>query len=129
MASAVKGRTAVVRPPSHSKWRISTIGCRSRDVAAIGPYTANAWTLLIALIVSTGISAYVYLRVIGVVFKKPAGETAKVVRIAGAQDNPLSLSTPAVRFGVLAVLVIALVGILWLGILPAGVMDLLKVGF
>jgi NADH-quinone oxidoreductase subunit N len=98
-------------------------------VAAIGPYTANAWTLLIALIVSTGISAYVYLRVIGVVFKKPAGEAAKVARIAGAQDNPLSLSTPAVRFGVLAVLVIAIVGILWLGILPAGVMDLLKVGF
>jgi NADH-quinone oxidoreductase subunit N len=98
-------------------------------VMAIPTAPANAWTLLIALFVSTGISAYVYLKVIGIVFKKPA-EGAEVgrARMAGAEGD-LALSAPAVRYGILAVLVIAVAGTLWLGILPGGVMDLLKIAF
>jgi NADH-quinone oxidoreductase subunit N len=98
-------------------------------VGAITTVPVNAWTLLIALMVSTGISAYVYLRVIGIVFKKPAdGAVAEKARMAGAQDD-LVLAPVAVRFGIVAVLVIAVVGTLWLGILPGGVMELLKITF
>jgi len=92
-------------------------------VAAIPTATANAWTLLIALIVSTGISAYVYLRVVGTVFKKGDSSESRV-RMAGA-EGALALSPAAVRFGVVTVLVIAVAGTLVLGILPGPVMQLL----
>jgi NADH-quinone oxidoreductase subunit N len=96
-------------------------------VNAVPTVPVNAWTLLIALIVSTGISAYVYLRVIGTVFRKPAAETAaRQARMAGAQEE-LPLSPAATRYGVLAVLVIALVGTLWLGLLPGSALALLQV--
>ncbi|HYF95448.1 MAG TPA: NADH-quinone oxidoreductase subunit N [Symbiobacteriaceae bacterium] len=94
-------------------------------VGAVETAPANAWTLLIALIVSTGISAFVYLRVISTVFKKGAAAPEKV-RMAGAQDG-LSLAPGAVRFGILLVLVIAALGTLALGILPGPVMELLTV--
>ncbi|HYF80449.1 MAG TPA: NADH-quinone oxidoreductase subunit N [Symbiobacteriaceae bacterium] len=94
---------------------------------AIGTAPAVAWTLLIALFVSTGISAYVYLRVISTVFAKGA-EAKAPARMAGAEDD-LSLAPGAVRFGIVAVLVIAVLGNLWLGVLPGGVMDLLQIVF
>lgn len=92
--------------------------------AAVG---ANAWMLLIALMVSTGISAYVYLRVIGVCFRKPVSASAaeRRARMAGAQAD-LSMSSGAVRFALISVLVIAAVGTLWLGVVPGGVISLLQ---
>ncbi|HWI62132.1 MAG TPA: NADH-quinone oxidoreductase subunit N [Symbiobacteriaceae bacterium] len=96
-------------------------------VTAIPTVPANAWTLLVALIVSTGISAYVYLRVISNVFSKTAAGAAKA-RMAGAEDE-LSLGQGAVRFGIVAVLVLSVVGTLVLGILPGPAMDLLKIVF
>ncbi len=45
-------------------------------VGAAATMPANSWTLLVGLIVSTGISAYVYLRVIGTMLKKSAREAA-----------------------------------------------------
>ena len=98
-------------------------------VGAIATVPTNAWVLLIALMVSTGISAYVYLRVIGVCFKKPAEGALPKARMMGAQGDDLALSSGAVRFGVLTVLVIALVGTLVMGVLPGPVVDLLKVTF
>ena len=95
-------------------------------VGAIGIAPVNAWILLIALFVSTGISAYVYLRVIGTVFSKSAAKG--VARMAGAEDE-LSLAPGAVRFGILAVLVLSVLGTLWLGLVPGSAMELLKIVF
>lgn len=95
--------------------------------AAVGAVTVapvNAWILLIALIVSTGISAYVYLRVIGTVFSKSGGSASRA-RMAGAETE-LTLGQGAVRFGILAVLVLSVVGTLVLGILPGPVMQMLS---
>jgi NADH-quinone oxidoreductase subunit N len=91
---------------------------------------ADAWLLLTALIVSTGISAYVYLRVIGVLIKKPATMEAveshgKAVMAGGEPD--LSLAPSVVHYGMYTVMAIAVAGTLWLGILPGTAINLLKV--
>lgn len=92
--------------------------------AAVG---AGAWILLGGLVLSTGISAYVYLRVIGTLFKQPAeqGRAPKAIMAGGQEEE--GLSPAAVRYGAVAVLAIAIVGILWLGILPGAVIDFLQV--
>ncbi|MGE5674234.1 MAG: NADH-quinone oxidoreductase subunit N, partial [Mycobacterium leprae] len=92
-----------------------TGGFVGKFLLAIAAVHNSAWVVLGALIVSTGISAFVYLRVIGTVFKNT--EAAKKPRMAGAVDD-LALAPKAVRYGLIAVLVIALLGTLWLGILP-----------
>jgi NADH-quinone oxidoreductase subunit N len=98
-------------------------------VKGIGTFTTNAWIVLIGLMVSTGISAYVYLKVIGTVFKKPAeGVSEAKARMAGAEGD-LSFAPGTVRTGVLAVLIISVIGVLALGILPGPVVDLLKITF
>jgi NADH-quinone oxidoreductase subunit N len=82
--------------------------------AAVG---ASDWILLSALFVSTGISAYVYLKVIGLLFK-PAAEADGKHRplMAGGQGG---LSPSVVRYGLLVVLGVSLVGMFWLGLLPS----------
>ncbi len=93
-------------------------------VAGISAGPLNAWLVLIGLFVSSGISAYVYLRVIGAMFKKPAEEPAALM--AGAEEGPLAFSKETVTYAVEAVLVIAVVGTIWLGLFPGGVVSLLS---
>lgn len=96
-------------------------------VKMIPVFTTNAWIVLIGLMVSTGISAYVYLKVIGLVFKKPAeGAVEHRARMAGAEEE-LALAPGTVRFGVLAVLIISVVGVLLLGVLPGPIMSFLHI--
>lgn len=88
---------------------------------------SDSWLLLGALVLSTGISAYVYLRVIGTMFREGAQIKVRPV-MAGAQGvEEVTFSPEVTRFGALAVLVIALVGLLWLGVLPGGAMEWLRV--
>ncbi|HEY8346379.1 MAG TPA: NADH-quinone oxidoreductase subunit N [Symbiobacteriaceae bacterium] len=91
--------------------------------AALG---ANAWLLLIALIVSTGISAYVYLRVVGATIQKPAqaAATARAV-MAGAQED-LAFSPGVVRAALYAVLAISVIGTVWMGVLPGSFLSLMQ---
>ncbi|HEY3363436.1 MAG TPA: NADH-quinone oxidoreductase subunit N [Symbiobacteriaceae bacterium] len=90
--------------------------------AAVG---SGSWILLGALVLSTGISAYVYLRVVGALIKKQPEHARKVM--AGAEVGALELPAGTVRAGILAVLVIALVGLLLLGVVPGPVLEFLKV--
>ena len=96
-------------------------------VGAASSLAVNSWILLIGLIVSTGISAYVYLRVIGTLFQKPAAEASARKIMAGAEETGLALSPGTIRAGLWAVIVIALIGTLVLGILPGPALGLLKV--
>lgn len=90
--------------------------------AAVG---ADAWLLLGALMLSTGVSAYVYLRVIGTMFRQVEETGVKRGLMAGAAEREVMLSPEVVRFAILAVLVIALVGTVVTGILPGPVLELL----
>lgn len=94
--------------------------------AAVG---SGSWLLLTALIVSTGISAYIYLRVIGTLIKKPAlavvaGSGRKPV-MAGGQPE-LELSPTAVHYGMYVAIVLAVLGSVWLGVLPGSATGLLR---
>jgi NADH-quinone oxidoreductase subunit N len=90
----------------------------------LAPFTV--WTLLIALMLSTGISAYVYLRVVSTMFRKPADVTsARQAVMAGGQDQPFALSNETVRYALEGILVVAVVATLYLGILPNGFINLL----
>lgn len=88
----------------------------------------NAWLLLIGLFVSTGISAYVYLRVVGTMFRRPAAEGGHAL-MAGAESGADPVMNPGREYAVTAVMAVALVGTLWLGLLPGGIVELLKVSF
>lgn len=83
-------------------------------VAALEGGGTIAWTVLVALMVSTGISAYAYLRVIGSLFKK---NEAAVPGIAKVEELTLAPSTQKVAIA--AVIVISLVGTLVLGLFPS----------
>ncbi len=105
-----------------------TGGFIGKFLLAKAAVTANAWILLTALILSTGISAYVYLRVIGTMFKQTEAQAkAESATMAGAEAPELALSPEAVRYGLLAVLVISVAGTLWLGVLPGSALKLLTV--
>jgi len=97
-------------------------------VGAAGTMPANSWILLIGLIVSTGISAYVYLRVIGTMFKKSAQAAPVRREMAGASEESLPLSQTTVQYGAMAVIVIAVIGTLWLGLLPGLPLSALRIG-
>ncbi|MFZ5825285.1 MAG: NADH-quinone oxidoreductase subunit N, partial [Bacillota bacterium] len=88
---------------------------------AMAAVNGGAWIVLTGLMLSTGISAYVYLRVIGIAFKKVEGKGEKAA-MAGAQ----SVYSPAVT-SAKVVLAIAVVGTLLLGLLPGPVADLMRV--
>jgi NADH-quinone oxidoreductase subunit N len=96
--------------------------------AAVG---SSSWLLLTALVVSTGISAYVYLRVIGAMIRKPELASVASVRrkavMAGGQPEALELSPSAVHYGMYVVILLAVVGSVWLGVLPGGAGALLRV--
>lgn len=97
-------------------------------VGALPTVPANAWIVLIGLLLSTGISAYVYLRVVGIMFRQAAGEAgSRRAAMAGAQEAGLALPQSAVRLLILAVLAVAVLGTLWLGVLPEVGVRLLSV--
>jgi NADH-quinone oxidoreductase subunit N len=88
-------------------------------VAALEGGGTIAWTVLVALIVSTGISAYAYLRVIGALFKKNEGEVPAIAKV-----EELTLAPSVTKFAIAAVVVIGVVGTLVLGIAPGLVQGL-----
>jgi len=91
---------------------------------AIAAVKGGAWLVLTGLILSTGISAYVYLRVIGAAFRKAEEVPLKHAAIAGGQPG----YEPA-RFAAWVALFIAFIGTLWLGVVPGPVTELLTVAF
>jgi len=92
--------------------------------AAVG---ANAWLLLVGLILSTAISAYVYLRVVGQTIQKQAEAVEERQAVmAGGQEEEVGFSPAVVQFALYLVLAVAVVGTLWLGVFPGGVVELLK---
>lgn len=97
-------------------------------VDALPTMSLNAWLVLIGLFVSTGISAYVYLRVVGTMFKRPAAEGGHTM-MARAESGATPVPGAGNEYAITAVLAVALVGTLWLGLLPGGILELLTVKF
>lgn len=79
---------------------------------------SESWMLLAGLILSTAISAMVYLKVIGTLFQKAGAETAAEQVAASAEGEALSLAPSTVRTVLIAVVVVAAVGTVLLGVLP-----------
>lgn len=79
----------------------------------------EAWLLLGALIVSTAISAAVYLKVVGTVFRKDAKLPAAEAPVT--DEDALLLSPGTIRTALIAVVLVAAVGTVLLGVLPAPV--------
>lgn len=98
-------------------------GFVGKFLLAMAAVNGSAWLVLTGLMLSTGISAYVYLRVVGTAFKKPA-EGAKRAAMAGAEVGSAGARTAAY-----AVLWIAVVGTLVLGLVPGPIMNLVQVAF
>ncbi len=98
-------------------------GFVGKFLLAMAAVKGSAWLVLIGLMVSTGISAYVYLGVIGTAFKKPV-ESVKRAVMAGAQEVEGGGRTAGY-----VVLVISVLGTLALGLVPGPIMDLLSVAF
>lgn len=93
-------------------------GFVGKFLLAIAAVRGSAWIVLTGLILSTGISAYVYLKVIGTAFTrtKEAPQPEE-----GAEPHPPTRTAAQV------VLVIATVGTLVTGVLPGPVTELLRV--
>ncbi|MFZ5817223.1 MAG: NADH-quinone oxidoreductase subunit N [Bacillota bacterium] len=98
-------------------------GFIGKFLLAMAAVNGQAWIVLTGLVLSTGISAYVYLRVVGTAFKKPAERAERAV-MAGAQE----VYGPA-RTAAQVVLAIAVAGTLWLGLLPESALKLVTVAF
>ncbi len=111
-----------------------TAGFTGKLFLITGGIEARAWWLLAAMVASTGISAYVYLRVAGSVFRSPEAEAAAVAEMGPVPGAHLSGSHPAGAVGIVAgtapsplawervavgaVLLLAVAGILLLGLFP-----------
>jgi NADH-quinone oxidoreductase subunit N len=81
---------------------------------------AEAWLLLTALILSTGIAAMVYLKVIWTLFDRDAAPEGAAPQVAAAADadGSLRLGAGVVRAVLIAVVVIAAAGTILLGVVP-----------
>jgi NADH-quinone oxidoreductase subunit N len=95
-------------------------GFVGKFMLAIAAVKGSAWIVLAGLILSTGISAYVYLKVIGTAFTK----TEQAAETAGDAEPYAPAITSAQ-----VVLAIAVIGTLVLGVLPGPVAELVRVAF
>ena len=95
-----------------------TGGFVGKFLLAIAAVRGGAWIVLTGLILSTGISAYVYLKVIGTAFTR-----TKVAPQPEEGEEP----HPPTRTAAQVVLAIATAGTLVLGVLPGPVSELLRV--
>lgn len=95
-------------------------GFVGKFLLGIAAVKGSAWIVLTGLILSTGISAYVYLKVIGTAFTK-----TEQAPEAAANVEPYA---PAITLAQV-VLAIAVIGTLVLGVLPGPVSDLVRVAF
>jgi NADH-quinone oxidoreductase subunit N len=86
----------------------------------------SAWLTVSGLVISSGIAAYVYVKVIAAMFVKPEGATVKPPVMAGSEEGRLALSPGTVRAAVVAVILLALAGTLWLGVAPGWVIATFK---
>lgn len=127
-----------------------TAGLTGKLFLVLAAVHANNWFLLTVLIISTGISAYAYLRVISVMAKRPeagarataavatsdmavagervavAGERVANERVAVSGERVASLPASAVTLTIGAAVALATIGTLWLGILPGGLVGLTR---
>lgn len=107
-----------------------TGGFVGKFLLAMTAARGGAWLLLGALILATGISAYVYLRILGEMVRRDEkgkrGAGLGVPAAGGAMparegDGPLSLPEGLIRGAAGAVLALAVAGVLLLGVLPGPV--------
>lgn len=104
-----------------------TGGFTGKFALAVAAGKAGAWFLLGVLILTTGISAYVYLKVILLMLRKAEGAASRKLGaglpaaggIAAAQDSgPLALPRATVAAGTQVVTVLCAIGTLLLGVAP-----------
>lgn len=97
---------------------------------AAGTAPAAAWIPIAGLLVTTGISAYVYLRLLTAMFLAP-GEAAhgrvdhRVREEAASAAEPVGFSAPSVRFAYAAVIAVCAVATVGLGLVPQPVAEAL----
>ncbi|MHB9145990.1 MAG: NADH-quinone oxidoreductase subunit N [Symbiobacteriia bacterium] len=109
-----------------------TAGLTGKILLALVAVKNGNWFLLTALMVSTGISAYAYLRVISVMAKKPEGVSARAGTAATAEEvakvgeRTAALPASAVTLAIGVAIALAAIGTLWLGIVPGGVIGLTR---
>ncbi|MGE5589125.1 MAG: NADH-quinone oxidoreductase subunit N [Bacillota bacterium] len=107
-----------------------TSGFTGKLMLALAAVHGGGWFLLTILIISTGISAYAYLRVIGTMAKKGVAEApatrdaspAAEVAVAGPSSGDAALPASVVNAALVLALVLTAAGTLWLGIMPGGLM-------
>lgn len=104
--------------------------------------TQGAWMLLAGLILSAGISAFAYLRVVRAMFlaedrEQAGGRRRKVAAVAGAAPSreqqaaaadDVAVAPPVINWSLAAVIVISVLGTLHLGLLPHALLDWLMQG-
>lgn len=95
-----------------------------------------AWLMLTSLILTSGMSAFAYIRVILVMFQQgdeavgsahghdSHGGAAARAEVAAAHDSALSEGSGSVSAAL--VLLVSLLGTLYLGVIPAGVIELME---
>lgn len=94
-------------------------GFMGKIYLVIGAVTGGNWLLPAALIVTSGISAAAYLRVV-----LTMGQKAPAASVAAVPANDAALSTGAIRFTLGLALTLAAAGTLILGVLPGSVAGL-----
>lgn len=107
-----------------------TVGFTGKFLLALAAIRGEAWLLLGALILATGVSAYVYLRVVAAMARQPekvrrsaaAEVAAAAAPAAGEGAAALGLPDGLIRGAAGAVLVLAVAGMLLLGVLPGRVL-------
>ncbi|BDG59460.1 NADH-quinone oxidoreductase subunit N [Caldinitratiruptor microaerophilus] len=107
-----------------------TGGLPGKLFLAVAAARAQAWSLLVMLMVTTGISAYAYFRIVASMMRQvetaPRRVTAGVPAAGGlAPDTgPLALPPGVVRWVTGLVLVASVLGVLVTGVFPSLILDL-----
>ena len=115
-----------------------TSGFSGKLMLALAAVHGGGWFLLTILIISTGISAYAYLRVIGTMARKSGAAEAGAARdaspaarqapgaaevaVASPASGAAALPASVINAALVLALVLAAAGTLWLGIMPGGLM-------
>lgn len=110
-------------PPSGGfTGKVMLVAAGVRAALAEGAYPGT-WIPVAGLLITTGISAYVYLRMVGAMFLgQPGAGQGRVdpgasAEVASAQE-PVPFSSAAVRTAYAAVIAVCAIGTIWLGLLP-----------